>query len=78
MAVVKRKASHRNALSPIIEELRPGDLPTLKNILPKAIGLKESTNQTNNNFTNQMLGNGSYHLTELQKSKFIVNFIPIQ
>ena len=54
MAVVKRKALHRSAVSPIvrpsIEELLPGDLPTLKNVLIKAIWLKETTNQTNNNF----------------------------
>ena len=60
MAAVKRKASHRSAVSPIvgpfIEELPPRDLPTLRNVLAKAIWLKESTNQANNNFTNQMLG----------------------
>ena len=60
MAVVKRKASHRSAVSSIVgtstEELLPGDLSTLKNVLAKAIWLKESTNQTNNNFTNQILG----------------------
>ena len=60
MAVVKRKTSHRSAVSPIvgpsIEELPPGDLSTLRNVLANAIWLKESTNQTNNNFTNQMLG----------------------
>ena len=60
MAILKRKASHTSAVIPIvgpsIEELPPGDLPTLRNVLAKAIRLKESTNQTNNNFTNQMLG----------------------
>ena len=39
MAVVKRKASHRSAVSPIvrpfIEKLPPGDLPILKNVLAK-------------------------------------------
>ena len=56
MAVMKGKASHRSAVSPIvgpsIEELPPGDLPSPRNVLAKAIWLKESTNQTNNNFTN--------------------------
>ena len=60
MAGVKRKASHRSAANPIvgpsIEELPLGDLPTLRNVLAKAIWLKESTTQTSNNFTNQMLG----------------------
>ena len=60
MAVVKRKASHRSAVSPIVgpsvEKFPPRDLPTLRNVLAKAIYLKESTNQANNNFTNQMLG----------------------
>ena len=59
ITVVKRKASHGNAVNPIvgpsIEELPPEDLPTLRNVLAKAICLKEN-NQTNNNFTNQMLG----------------------
>ena len=48
MAVVKRKASHRRAVSPIvgpsIGEFPSGDLPTLRNVLLKAIWLKESTN----------------------------------
>ena len=39
MAVVKRKASHRSAVSPIvgpsIEELPPEDLSTLRNVLDK-------------------------------------------
>ena len=80
MAVVKRKASHRSAVSsivgPSIKKLPPGDLPTLRNVLAKAIWLKVSTNQTNNNFASQMLGEEMIPII-LQSSKRVNSLLTL-
>lgn len=60
MAGPPRKIARRSAANPIvgpsIEELPTGDLPTLRNVLAKALWMKESTTVAENNFTTKMLG----------------------
>ena len=60
MAGMKRKSSRKNAENPLVgpsrEELPTGDLPTLRDVLAKALWMKEKSIETRNKFTNNMLG----------------------
>ena len=60
MVGVKRKirSSTNSIVGSSLEDLPSGDLPTLRNVLAKALWLKESTTDSNKNFTTKELGQG--------------------
>ena len=52
----KIKSSTNPSVGASLENLPTGDLPSLRNVLAKALRMKESTTDLNNNFATKELG----------------------
>ena len=74
---VKRKirSSTNPTVGPSLEDLPTGDLPTLRNVLAKALWIKENATDSSNNFNTKELGQQMVPII-FQSYKSFATFVP--